>query len=87
MSEIKRFPALNHGNYTEWSIRMEAVLVRADLWDLITGDEALKKDESDEEKLKDFRRRQATRKAEMVLRVEDSQLAHMSDTDPKTIWD
>ena len=66
---------------------MEAVLVCADLWDLITGDEALKKYESDEEKLKDFCKRQATCKAEMVLRVDDSQLAHMNDTDPKAIWE
>ena len=66
---------------------MEAILVRADLWDLVTGDKVLKSDETDEKKLKVFRRRQATRKAEMVLRVEDSQLAHMSNTDPKTIWD
>lgn len=66
---------------------MEAVLVRADLWDLVTGDEVLENDETDEKKLKGFRRRQATCKAEMVLRVEDSQLAHMNNTDPKDIWD
>ena len=66
---------------------MEATLVRADLWDLITGDELLEVNEKDPKKLKDFRKRQAACKAEMVLRVDDSQLAHMNSADPKTIWE
>jgi len=87
MSETYKFPLLNHTNYAEWSIRMEAILVRADLWDLVTGDEVLEKDEMDEKKLRGFRKRQATCKAEMVLKVDDSQLAHMNNADPKAIWD
>ena len=87
MSELRKFPLLNHTNYAEWSIRMEAILVRADLWDLITGDEVLEKEEKDPKKLKDFRKRQAMCKAEMVLRVDDSQLAHMDSPDPKAIWE
>lgn len=63
---------------------MEAILVRADLWDLVTGDETLEGDETDEKKLKDFRRRQATCKAEMVLRVDDS-LHHRYHNDGQTM--
>jgi len=77
MPETLSFPRLNHTNYAEWSMRMEAVLVRADLWALVTGDEKMAAGEKDAEKIKDFRKRQATCKAEMVLCVDDSQLSHM----------
>ena len=87
MSETRKFPPLNHTNYAEWSIRMEAILVRVDLWDLVTGDEVLENNEKDPKKLRDFRKRQAMCKAEMVLRVDDSQLAHINSTDPKAIWE
>ena len=39
MSETIRFPQLNHTNYMEWALRMEAILIRGGFWDLITGDE------------------------------------------------
>ena len=30
-----RFPNLNDSNYAEWSVRMEAVLVRRGLWSMV----------------------------------------------------
>jgi hypothetical protein len=87
MAENNKFPPLNHTNYAEWSVRMEAVLVRADLWDLVTGDEVLAADEKDPRKKKDFGKRQATCRAEMILRIDDSQLAHVNNADPKAVWD
>ena len=54
-SETVRFPQLNHTNYAEWSLRMEAILIRGGFWDLVTGDEKLK-DEKDVEGVKVFRR-------------------------------
>jgi hypothetical protein len=33
LDEKTCFPPLNDSNYTEWSIRMEAELVRKGLWD------------------------------------------------------
>jgi hypothetical protein len=47
----------------------------------------LERDETDEKKLKSYRKRQASCKAEMVLRVDDSQLADMNNADPKAIWE
>ena len=74
-------------NYPEWSMQMEAVLVWADYWELVTGDEALVEGETDQTKVKAFCKRQAACKAEMILRVDDSQLAHMNSNDKKVIWD
>lgn len=85
-SESIRFPSLNHTNYAEWVLRMEAILIRGGFWGLVTGNEALGKDEVDEKKKKAFAQRQAQCRAEIVLRVEDSQLPHMADCDPKAIW-
>ena len=83
MFETVRFPQLNHTNYTEWALRMEAILIRGGFWDLITGDEKLAADGSDS---KAFRKREAQCKAEIVLRVEDSQLPHMADRSPMAFW-
>ena len=30
---------LNTGNYSEWAIRMEALLIRKDLWDVVEPEE------------------------------------------------
>ena len=84
-SETIRFPQLNHTNYAEWALRMEAILTRGGFWDLITGDEKLAED-SDGSDTKAFRKREAQCKAEIVLRVEDSQLPHMADRSPMVVW-
>lgn len=84
-SESIWFPSLNHTNYPEWVLQMEAILIRGGFWDLVTGDEELA-EESDPKKIRAFQRRQAQCRAEMVLRVNDLQLPHMADSDPKAIW-
>jgi len=66
---------------------MEAILFHADLWNLVTGDEIWEADEKDPKELKDFRKRQAACKVEMVLKLDDSQLVHMNNTDPKIVWE
>ena len=86
MSETVRFPQLNHTNYIEWALSMEAILIRGGFWDLITGDEKLVEGESDEGIVKAFRKREAQCKAEIVLRVGDSQLSHMADRSPLVVW-
>jgi len=85
MTETVRFPQLNHTNYAEWALRMEAILIRGGFWDLIAGDEKLE-DESDVSGAKAFKKREAQCKAEIVLRVEDSQLPHMADRSPMVVW-
>jgi hypothetical protein len=82
MSETVRFPQLSHTNYAEWALRMEAILVRGGFWDLITGDEKL----AENGDAKAFRKREAQCKAEIVLRVGDSQLSHMADRSPMVVW-
>ena len=59
------------------------MVVTGGYWDLITGDEKLGPG-GDE---KAFRKREAQCKAEIVLRVGDSQLPHMADRSPKVVWD
>jgi len=66
---------------------MEAVLVWMDYWALVTSNENLEEDEDDGKILRVFRKRQAACRAEMVLRVDDSQLSRMSNRDPKVVWD
>ena len=68
-------------------MQMEAVLVWADYWELITGDEALVEGEMDQTKVKAFHKRQAACMAKMILRVDDSQLTHMNSNNSKVIWD
>jgi hypothetical protein len=81
-----RFPLLNHTNYAEWALRMEAILIRGGFWDLITGDEKLAEGELNEDRVKAFKKREAQCKAEIVLRVDDSQLSHMADKSPMVVW-
>jgi len=85
MSETVRFPQLNHTNYAEWALRMEAILTRGGYWDLITGDEKLAEDGTLADE-KAFKKREAECKAEIVLRVEDSQLPHMAGRSPRVVW-
>ena len=73
-------------NYTEWALHMEAILIRGGFWDLITGDEVLDGSKADEGSVKAFRKKEAQCKAEIDLRVEDSQLPHMVDRSPMVIW-
>jgi hypothetical protein len=42
------FQKLDDSNYSFWSIRMEAELVRKGFWDLITGDEECPEDPKEE---------------------------------------
>ena len=84
-TESVRFPQLNHTNYAEWALHMEAILIRGGFWDLITGDEKLE-DAADEKGEREFRKREAQCRAEIVLRVDDLQLPHMADRSPMVIW-
>lgn len=65
-------------------MRMEAVLVRQGYWDLFLEETDLKKLGVDEAKA--IKKRMAEARACMILRVDDSQLAHMTDSDPMVVW-
>ena len=59
-----------------------SLLVHGGFWDLITGDEKLAVN-GDE---KAFQKREDQCKAEIVLRVGDSQLLHMAGRSPMVVW-
>ena len=90
--KITRFAHLNETNYPEWVIRMEATLIRLGLWEVVMYEGDLDGSEEDVKKSRESWLKKRTAKkmsdarAEIVLRVEDSQLAHMRERDPEVIW-
>jgi hypothetical protein len=103
--ESTKFARLNDSNYVSWSLRMEAELVRKDLWGWVSGEwgmpeviqEAAARDDGTpavtkahvKENTKEralAKKKWAEARAEIILRVEDSQLSHVTYTDPAEIW-
>lgn len=84
--ETIQFTSLNHTNYADWAVRMQAILVRDGYWDIVSGNEKLASG-ADDEVAKAFRKKQAQCKAAIVLRVDDSQIPHITDEDPKAVWE
>ncbi|KAI9464315.1 hypothetical protein HD554DRAFT_2175109 [Boletus coccyginus] len=64
-------PCLNETNYLTWHIRMHALLIRSDLWGVISGTEPTPDPTA----------------TEIALYVDDSQIIHVQGDDPKVIWD
>jgi len=93
-SDTPRFTRLNDANYAEWALRMEAVLIRKGLWlvvDVIVPNADAKDDDTVELELQKLLKartasKMAEARAELILRVEDSQLSHMRQSDPREIW-
>lgn len=89
-----RFQNLGDANYDKWSPRMEADLIRKNLWDGIIEIIVDPKDKTPEQIAAEFELKKSKRKAqkmaearaEMVLRVDDGQLSHMRSKDPMEIW-
>lgn len=91
--DLIRFARLNDSNYAEWVVRMEAVLIKRGLWDLVQHevDEEGKDSDAIAAEWKKWRDKRTKAKldearAELVLRVDDGQLAHMHSRDPAEIW-
>jgi hypothetical protein len=92
-SKSLRFEPLDDGgNYPEWSIRMEAELTRRGLLEVVVFENA-EGDPAEVAKAKEAwmkkrtAKRMAEAQAEIILRVKDSQLAHVRDHDPMAIWE
>lgn len=92
-----RFARLNDVNYAEWKMRTEAVLTRRGLWlgiihVVLSASETNNKSESEIAALLQTKlaarsaEKLAEARAELILRVEDGQLAYMHDEDPREIW-
>lgn len=89
---LPRFAPLTDGNYAEWSMRMEAELVRKGLWTDIVRiyTSASDPEEAEKEHAKKLAARKelkmAEARAEIIARVDDGQLAHMRSRDLREIW-
>lgn len=91
--DLIRFARLNDSNYAKWVVRMEAVLIKRGLWDLVQHevDEEGKDSDAIAAEWKKWRDKRTKAKldearAKLVLRVDDGQLAHMHSRDPAEIW-
>ncbi len=89
-----RFPKLSVGNFAEWRVMMEAELTRRRLWTDIVEVEVDGDGKSESEILVELttklkgrdKQKMAEARAEMILRVDIGQLAHMDSKDPREIW-
>src|SRR6266576_3566070 len=86
MPAESKFDNLTNGNYIEWKIYMEALLVRKNLLEVVNGTERHPGGNEGTKKVKDFYRKQAEAHAEITLRVSPSQLIYCQDTGPYQIW-
>jgi hypothetical protein len=81
------FAKLNDENYADWKMMMEALLVRKQLWDIVSGEKTKPLGSVTSAPVKAFIRKQAEARAELVLQVETSQLPHLRNEDPVKIWE
>ncbi|GJE90164.1 hypothetical protein PsYK624_062900 [Phanerochaete sordida] len=91
------FPLLNETNYPEWIIRLEAYLIRRGLWfgvvviatetapESVVSDPVALAGWVEKQWLKRTAEKMAEARAEIILKVDDSQLPHMTSRDPKVI--
>lgn len=86
MSPDLSFPKLNESNYHEWKIYMTAVLTTKGLWEVTCGCERHPGNGEGTKKTRDWRTKCQLARAEIILRVSPSQLAHCSHDDPMMIW-
>ena len=66
---------------------MEAWLVKKGVWEVVDGTETRPSGSLNLKIVRAFARRQAEARAEIILHVEESQLAYVRERDPKDIWD
>ena len=85
---VSVMPHLNETNYLTWNIRMRTLLIRADLWGIVSGKEAAPDPATASTTIVDaFALCQLKAAAEITLYIDDSQIIHVQGDDPKTIWD
>lgn len=99
-SQRSRACRLGTGNYSEWAVRMEALLVRKDLWSVVDPEERKREVTEGKESGKkrgtsdtaaavideDTKKKMAYARALMIEHMETSQLAYTRNRDPREIW-
>jgi hypothetical protein len=81
------FRKLDGTNFAEWSIMMEAWLVKKGVWEVVDETETKPMGSPNSKPVKTFTRRQAEARSEIILHVEESQLAYVREHDPKDLWE
>lgn len=81
-----KFELLTDGNFPEWKMYMEALLLRKGLLAVVEGTERHPGGNEGTKKVKDYYRKQAEGRAEIILHVSPTQLGHCRDPDPYLIW-
>src|ERR1700738_1264148 len=81
------FEKLNDSNWGQWRMFMRALLVKKNVWDVVSGSETLPGGSPNTKAVRGFRRKQAEAIVEITLHVDTPQLAFIQGNDPKVIWD
>jgi len=82
----KDFDRLDEANYPMWSYRMEMLLTKMGLWEVTSGEMSRPMGSESSKAVREFLNKQKAARAELVLRVDDSQIVHTRYTDPADIW-
>ncbi|PSS37202.1 hypothetical protein PHLCEN_2v953 [Hermanssonia centrifuga] len=81
-------PKLNDTNYVEWSMLIEALLVKKNLFDVVSGEESRPSGSDNTKAVKAWKRRLQEAKSELLLNIELDQLSHTTRTaDAHDIWE
>ena len=86
MPAENQFDKLTDGNYFEWKIYMEALLICKNLLEVVNRTKRHPGGTEGSKKVQEFYRKQAEAHAEIILHVTLSQLAHCHNADPMIIW-
>ena len=78
---------LNETNYAEWSMLMEAVLVRKGLWGVASGADTKPLGSPNTKTVKSWKRKSDEARTEIILNVEPSQLPHIKSMDAPDVWE
>jgi len=79
---------LNETNYLTWNVRMRALLIRSNLWSIVSGMEAVPDPKTAASmEVEAYTLHQLKAAAKIALYVDDTQIIHVQGDDPKVIWD
>jgi hypothetical protein len=87
MTESKGMLKLTADNYEVWRILMEAVFTRKNVLDVAVGTTPRPTTGPNSKAVKDWDRKSAEARAEMILAVEIDQLAHMTASTAPEVWE
>ena len=85
MPSDQSFEKLTDGNYVEWKMYIDAKFVKKDLKAVVDGLERHPGGNEGTKKVKEYYRKMAEARAEIILNVSPSQLAHCRNEDPYQI--